>query len=101
MKWTNFFRSQSVQVCLFLICGFLYIWPFLAPPVVGRPKAMFVYLFSAWAFILFIAFFISRACRNDSVPRQQHGRASSNTVAAGCMAPGLPTIDEKPFRSTE
>lgn len=101
MKWINFLRSKPVQVCLLLICGFLYIWPFLAPPVVARPKEMFVYLFSAWALIIFIAFFISMACRNDPVPRQKHGSTSSVTVAAGCMAPGLKTTDEKPLRSTD
>lgn len=101
MKWINFFRSTPVQLCLFLICGFLFVWPFLALPVVGRPKEMFLYLFSAWAVVLLLAFLISTACRHDPAPQQKHVSASNVAAAAGCKAPGMQTSCEKAFRSID
>lgn len=74
MKHKRFLGSKPAQLSIFFICLFLLIWPFLATPSVAQPKAMFLYLFSAWGFILFIAFFISRVCWNEAKPKKARSR---------------------------
>ena len=101
MKWTNFFRSKPIQVCLFLIYGFLFIWPFLAPLVVSLPQDLFLYLFSAWVVVLFLAFITSTACRHDPVLRQKPAGASNAAAAAETGLPDGKAADEKPFRRSD
>lgn len=75
MKNKKFLAVRPVQLSLFFIFFFLFIWPFLAAPSVAQPEELFLYLFSAWGFVLLFAFLISRACRDEPGPSdEQSGR---------------------------
>jgi hypothetical protein len=57
-------RQKEFHALLFCLCVVLMNWPFVEFSDVGRLKAVFIYLFLAWSFIIFLLFLVSRSLRN-------------------------------------
>lgn len=48
------------MVMLFIVSGLLFSWPFLGVPALQQPHYLFVYLFSAWAFVIVLIYLLHR-----------------------------------------
>ncbi|HEY9765155.1 MAG TPA: hypothetical protein V6C82_02275 [Chroococcales cyanobacterium] len=53
-------EQTPFQVLLFGICLVLFDWPFLTIIPIERQEILYVYLFTAWAIVIFILFQMSR-----------------------------------------
>ncbi len=58
-------KKKEFHLLLFFICMIVFNWPFLNIVAETRCYLFFVYIFSAWAVIIFLSFLIAHSCFNN------------------------------------
>ena len=54
-------RQTEFHLLLFVLCMVLFGWPVVTFPDMRRLELMFIYLFVAWAIVIFLLFLVSRS----------------------------------------
>jgi hypothetical protein len=65
---------KEFQLLLFHVCLVLFGWPVVTFNDVERLQTIFVYLFAAWAAVIFLLFMVSRSV-GEAQPFQESGNS--------------------------